>query len=126
VIAIDKLLPKNYRSMLALKAGNAQNPDKGVFDLITIMIDKNTSNKLQYSIDKINEKNGKKGEGDEDDDGTDKVKEGPDGQWFRGIGEQQAYNISLDGSQGFIVKGVVGAITKDPEGKQTLGNSASL
>lgn len=126
VIAIDKLLPKNYRSMLALKAGNAQNPDKGVFDLITIMIDKNTSNKLQYSIDKINEKNGKKGEGDGDDDGTDKVKEGPDGQWFRGIGEQQAYNISLDGSQGFIVKGVVGAITKDPEGKQILGNSASL
>lgn len=127
VIAIDKLLPKNYRSLLALKAGNAQNPDKGVFDLITIMIDKNTSNKLQYSINKINEKNGKKGDSDSDsDESLDKAKEGPEGQWFRGIGEQKSFNLSLDGTQGFVVKGVVGAITKDSEGKQALGPNASL
>lgn len=125
VIAIYKLLPKNYRSLLALNAGNAQNPDKGVFDLITIMIDKNTSNKLQYSIDKISEKNGnKKGDGSDEDDSLDKVKEGPEGQWFRGVGEQKSFNLSLDGSQGFVVKGVVGAITKND--KQPLGSNASL
>lgn len=126
VIALNRMLPNNYRALLALKAGNAQDPDKGVFDLITLMVDKNTSSKLQYGIDRIKEKNGKDGDGDEDGDGDlSKAKEGPAGQWFRGQGEHRTYNISLDGSKGFVVNGVVGAITKN-EGKDALGTSATL
>jgi hypothetical protein len=120
------MLPNNYRALLALKAGNAQDPDKGVFDLITLMVDKNTSSKLQYGIDRIKEKNGKDGDSDGDGDGDlNKAKEGPAGQWFRGQGEHRTYNISLDGSKGFVVNGVVGAITKN-EGKDALGTSATL
>lgn len=105
VTALYKMMPTNYKSLLAIKSGNAENPDKGVFDLITLMIDKNSSNKIQYQIDK--EKEGKDSTEESSSDGvsSDKIKSSSVEQWFRGMGEQKQFNISLDGSQGFIVKG---------------------
>ena len=105
VTALYKMMPTNYKSLLAIKSGNAENPDKGVFDLITLMIDKNSSNKIQYQIDK--EKEGKDSTEESSSDGVspDKIKSSSVEQWFRGMGEQKQFNISLDGSQGFIVKG---------------------
>ena len=105
VTALYKMMPTNYKSLLAIKSGNAENPDKGVFDLITLMIDKNSSNKIQYQIDK--EKEGKDSTDESSSDGvsSDKIKSSSVEQWFRGMGEQKQFNISLDGSQGFIVKG---------------------
>ena len=105
VTALYKMMPTNYKSLLAIKSGNAENPDKGVFDLITLMIDKNGSNKIQYQIDK--EKEGKDSTEESSSDGvsSDKIKSSSVEQWFRGMGEQKQFNISLDGSQGFIVKG---------------------
>lgn len=105
VTALYKMMPTNYKSLLAIKSGNAENPDKGVFDLITLMIDKNSSNKIQYQIDK--EKEGKDSTEESSSDGvsSDKIKSSSIEQWFRGMGEQKQFNISLDGSQGFIVKG---------------------
>lgn len=105
VTALYKMMPTNYKSLLAIKSGNAENPDKGVFDLITLMIDKNSSNKIQYQIDK--EKEGKDSTEESSSDGvsSDKIKSSSVEQWFRGMGEQKQFNISLDGSQGFVVKG---------------------
>ena len=105
VTALYKMMPTNYKSLLAIKSGNAENPDKGVFDLITLMIDKNSSNKIQYQTDK--EKEGKDSTEESSSDGvsSDKIKSSSVEQWFRGMGEQKQFNISLDGSQGFIVKG---------------------
>ena len=105
VTALYKMMPTNYKSLLAIKSGNAENPDKGVFDLITLMIDKNSSNKIQYQIDK--EKEGKDSTEESSSDGvsSDKIKSSSVEQWFRGMGEQKQFNISLDGSEGFIVKG---------------------
>ena len=105
VTALYKTMPTNYKSLLAIKSGNAENPNKGVFDLITLMIDKNSSNKIQYQIDK--EKEGKDSTEESSSDGasSDKIKSSSVEQWFRGMGEQKQFNISLDGSQGFIVKG---------------------
>ena len=105
VTALYKMMPTNYKSLLAIKSGNAENPDKGVFDLITLMIDKNSSNKIQYQIDKEKEKNDSTDESSSDGVSSDKIKSSSVEQWFRGMGEQKQFNISLDGSQGFIVKG---------------------
>ena len=98
VTALYKMMPTNYKSLLAIKSGNAENPDKGVFDLITLMIDKNSSNKIQYQIDK--EKEGKDSTEESSSDGvsSDKIKSSSVEQWFRGMGEQKQFNISLDGS----------------------------
>ena len=105
ITALFKMMPTNYKSLLAVKSGNADNPNKGIFDLITLMIDKNNSNKVTYQIDK--EKEGKDSNGENSSDGvsSDKIKSSSVEQWFRGMGEQKQFNISLDGSQGFIVKG---------------------
>lgn len=100
ITALFKMMPTNYKSLLAVKSGNADNPNKGIFDLITLMIDKNNSNKVTYQIDK--EKEGKDSNGE---NSSDKIKSSSVEQWFRGMGEQKQFNISLDGSQGFIVKG---------------------
>ena len=105
VTALYKMMPTNYKSLLAIKSGNAENPDKGVFDLITLMIDKNSSNKIQYQIDKEKEGKDSTGESSSDEGSSDKIKSSSVEQWFRGMGEQKQFNISLDGSQGFIVKG---------------------
>ena len=121
ITALYKIMPQNYRSLLALKSGNAQNPDKGVFDLLTLMVDKSANNKLGYQIDKVKEGSDKDGSGDS---ALDKTKEGAAGQWFREHGEKTSFNLSLDGSQGFIVHGVVGGIT-DPSEKP-IGNNATL
>ena len=105
ITALFKMMPTNYKSLLAVKSGNADNPNKGIFDLITLMIDKNNSNKVTYQIDK--EKEGKDSNGENSSDGvsSDKIKSSSVEQWFRGMGEQKQFNISLDGSQGFVVKG---------------------
>ena len=105
VTALYKMMPTNYKSLLAIKSGNAENPDKGVFDLITLMIDKNSSNKIQYQIDKEKEEKNSTEESSSDGVSSDKIKSSSVEQWFRGMGEQKQFNISLDGSQGFIVKG---------------------
>ena len=105
VTALYKMMPTNYKSLLAIKSGNAENPDKGVFDLITLMIDKNSSNKIQYQIDKEKEEKNSTDESSSDGVSSDKIKSSSVEQWFRGMGEQKQFNISLDGSQGFIVKG---------------------
>lgn len=105
VTALYKMMPTNYKSLLAIKSGNAENPDKGVFDLITLMIDKNSSNKIQYQIDKEKEGKDSTEESSSDEVSSDKIKSSSVEQWFRGMGEQKQFNISLDGSQGFVVKG---------------------
>ena len=105
ITALFKMMPTNYKSLLAVKSGNADNPNKGVFDLITLMIDKNSSNKVTYQIDKEKEKEGKSSDdGSSSGDGSG-LKSGPVDQWIRGMGEQKSFNITLDGSQGFVVKG---------------------
>ena len=105
VTALYKMMPTNYKSLLAIKSGNADNPNKGVFDLITLMIDKNSSNKILYQTDKEKEKSGDSSDGSSDGVSPDKLKSSSVEQWFRGMGEQKTFNISLDGSQGFVVKG---------------------
>ena len=105
VTALYKMMPTNYKSLLAIKSGNSEDPNKGVFDLITLMIDKNSSNKILYQTDKEKEKSGDSSDGSSDGVSPDKLKSSSVEQWFRGMGEQKTFNISLDGSQGFVVKG---------------------
>ena len=105
VTALYKMMPTNYKSLLAIKSGNSEDPNKGVFDLITLMIDKNSSNKILYQTDKEKEKSGDSSDGSSDGVSPDKLKSSSVEQWFRGMGEQKQFNIALDGSQGFIVKG---------------------
>lgn len=123
ITALYKMMPQNYRSLLAVKSGNAENPDKGVFDLITLMVDKSANNKVGYQVDKVKEASKK--DGDSDSEGSlEKTKEGAAGQWFREQGEKTSFNLSLDGSQGFVVHGVVGGITDTSE--KPIGNNATL
>ena len=113
VTALYKMMPTNYKSLLAIKSGNADNPNKGVFDLITLMIDKNSSNKVTYQIDKEKEKEGESNSDGSSSGDSSKIKSGPVDQWIRGMGEQKSFNITLDGSQGFVVKGNNMGISKN-------------
>lgn len=100
--ALYKMLPTNYRSLLAVKSGNAENPDKGVFDMLTLIMGSKTKTTLEFKIDDQTSKEG----GSNGSGSGSKRKATAAEAWLQGAGEQREFNISLgEGNLEFNVRG---------------------
>lgn len=104
--ALYKMLPTNYRSLLAVKSGNAENPDKGVFDMLTLIMGSKTKTTLEFKIDDQTSKEGGSGDGSNGSGSGSKRKATAAEAWLQGAGEQREFNISLgEGNLEFNVRG---------------------
>ena len=119
ITAILEMLPEQQRTLLKLKSDGT---DKGLLATISLLVNKNTTNKFSFSPELQKEKtssssSSSSGESGEED--FSKIKLGPEEQYYLGLGNKDTLTFQNKTQYAFTVRNAVSRSLTDQNGKAT-------
>lgn len=114
ITAILQALPENQKTLLKVKSDGT---DKGLLATISLLVNKNNTNKFSFTPELQKEKTESSSSESSDSEGTSKIKLGPEEQYYLGLGNKDTITFQNKTQYAFTVKNAVSRTLTDENGK---------
>ena len=116
LMAINQALPENQKTLLKIKTDGTE---KGMAAMISLLVNKNSSSKFTFTPELQHEKDGSSSSSGSGGEGLDKLKLGPEEQYYLGLGNKQDIPFQNGTQYAFTARNAVSRQLTTPEGKPT-------